>query len=83
MDLLPHLAGAKAEPPHDALFWRFGPQKAVRKGTWKLVDWRDFAEKKNSGWQLYDLSKDVGETADGVESFATPRTLRIGLSIRR
>jgi arylsulfatase A-like enzyme len=64
VDLLPHLTGATAGPPHAALFWRFGPQKAVRRGNWKLVDWRDFADKKNSGWQLYDLSKDVGEATD-------------------
>ena len=27
----------------------------------KLVDWRDFATKKDSGWQLYDLTQDIGE----------------------
>ena len=28
------------------------------------MDWRDFETKKNSGWQLYDLANDVGETND-------------------
>src|SRR5262249_20033950 len=56
VNLLPHLAGEKAAAPHEALYWRFGPQKAVRKGRWKLVDWRDFDTGRNSGWQLYDLS---------------------------
>jgi arylsulfatase A-like enzyme len=64
VDLVPHLAGEKASAPHEALYWRFGPQKAVRRGAWKLVDWRDFGEKRNSGWQLYDLSKDIGEQRD-------------------
>jgi arylsulfatase A-like enzyme len=64
VDLVPHLAGEKAATPHEALYWRFGPQKAVRRGAWKLVDWRDFGEKRNSGWQLYDLSKDIGEQHD-------------------
>jgi arylsulfatase A-like enzyme len=61
VNLLPHLAGDKMEPPHDALYWRFGPQKAVRQGRWKLVDWRDMETKQSSGWQLYDLSQDIGE----------------------
>ncbi|MFM9032515.1 MAG: sulfatase, partial [Opitutaceae bacterium] len=64
VDLLPHLTGRSAEAPHAALFWRFGPQRAVRRGYWKLVDWRDFETKTNSGWQLFDLAKDVGETTD-------------------
>jgi arylsulfatase A-like enzyme len=64
VNLLPHLTGEKSVTPHEALYWRFGPQKAVRKGSWKLVDWRDFEAKQNSGWQLYDLSQDLGETHD-------------------
>ena len=61
VNLLPHLLGEVKTPPHEALHWRFGPQKAIRKGNWSLVDHRDFAKKTNSGWELYDLSKDVGQ----------------------
>ncbi len=64
VNLLPHLTGESNAPPHASLYWRFGPQKAVRRGNWKLVDWRDMAEKKSSGWQLYDLSRDLGEQHD-------------------
>jgi arylsulfatase A-like enzyme len=64
MNLMKYLAGGDMSSPHDMLFWRFGPQKAVRKGKWKLVDWRDFDTKQNSGFQLYDLSKDIGEKND-------------------
>jgi arylsulfatase A-like enzyme len=64
VDLLPHLRGERKTPPHEQLFWRFGPQKAVREGNWVLVDWRDFAAKTSSGWQLYDLSTDIGQTKD-------------------
>ena len=60
-NLIKYLSGEDATTPHEALYWRFGPQKAIRKGKWKLVDWRDFATKQNSGWQLYDLEKDIGE----------------------
>jgi arylsulfatase A-like enzyme len=64
VNLMPHLLGANKAPPHDALYWRFGPQKAIRKGNWVLVDWRDFQAKTNSGWQLFDLSKDIGQEHD-------------------
>lgn len=64
VNLLPHLAGKTDAAPHEALYWRFGPQKAVRKGRWKLVDWRDFETRQNSGWRLHDLAKDVGEKED-------------------
>jgi len=64
VNLLPHLTGENAQVPHEALYWRFGPQKAIRKGQWKLVDWRDFATKRNSGWQLFDLANDIGEKND-------------------
>jgi arylsulfatase A-like enzyme len=64
VNLLPHLTGENNVAPHSALYWRFGPQKAVRRGDWKLVDWRDFDKKENSGWQLYNLSQDIAEQHD-------------------
>ena len=66
VNLLPQLTGEATAVPHASLYWRFGPQRAIRQGQWKLVDWRDFVEKKNSGWQLYDLSQDIGEQHDLV-----------------
>ena len=62
VNLLPHLKGEKAEAPHDSLAWRFGPQKAIRRGKWKLVDFRDFEAKTQSGWQLFDLDADISES---------------------
>jgi arylsulfatase A-like enzyme len=70
---LSYLAGKESTAPHDALYWRFGPQKAIRKGKWKLVDFRDFETKKSSGWQLYDLDKDIGEKNDLAK--AQPETV--------
>jgi arylsulfatase A-like enzyme len=64
VNLLPWLRGEKSGAPHGALYWRLGPQRAIRQGNWKLVDWRDFAAKKQSGWQLYDLAQDIGEQTD-------------------
>jgi arylsulfatase A-like enzyme len=64
VNLLPYLTGEKSSPPHAALYWRFGPQKAIRQGRWKLVDARDFEAKAQSGWQLFDLENDIGEARD-------------------
>lgn len=43
--------------PHDALFWRFGTQRAVRKGDWKLTD-------LGQGPKLFNLAGDIGEKDD-------------------
>jgi len=64
VSLLPYLKGEVATEPHSFLYWRFGPQKAIRHGKWKLVDARDLQEKKQSGWQLYNLENDIAETQD-------------------
>lgn len=64
VDLLPFLEGKDSGRPHGHLCWRLGPQRAIRQGRWKLADWRDFTTKTQSGWRLYDLADDVGETTD-------------------
>lgn len=37
VNLLPYLTGKKTGPPHEALYWRYGDQLAIRQGEWKLV----------------------------------------------
>jgi arylsulfatase A-like enzyme len=37
VNLLPHLTGKADKPPHEALYWRFGQQMAIRRGDFKLV----------------------------------------------
>lgn len=64
ISLLPQLTAGSTAVPHEALFWRLGLQRAVRRGPWKLVDWRDIAAGEQSGWQLYNLSVDPGEQHD-------------------
>ena len=56
VDLTPVLAGG-AGPADRPLFWRLGPQGAVRRGDWKAV-------KAEDRWWLFDLSRDVGERND-------------------
>lgn len=58
VDLTPYLTGKSKEPPHAALFWRFGQQNAVRQGDWKLLHTGDGAP------QLYNLRHDVAESKD-------------------
>ena len=71
VNLLPHLSGERADPPHDALYWRFGRQMAIRRGDYKLVRYDSNADTRtgNRGQpvtdaRLYRLSDDVGETKD-------------------
>jgi arylsulfatase A-like enzyme len=63
VNLLPYLTGAQAGKPHDALYWRFGPQWAIRKGDWKLVASRIDGKEP----RLFDLSRDIGEKEDLTE----------------
>ena len=60
VDLMPYLTGQKTSRPHQTLYWRFGPQWAVRHGDLKLV-----VSKGGSGKpELYDLATDIGESKD-------------------
>ncbi len=43
VSLLPYISGQNASSPHEALYWRFGPQWAIRQGNWKLVVGFDYA----------------------------------------
>lgn len=71
VDLLPFLAGDKKGAPHDALYWRFGQQMAVRAGDFKLVRYDGNADtltgarnQPPSALKLYNLAADIGETRD-------------------
>jgi arylsulfatase len=56
-NLLPMLLG-KTKAIHDTLFWEHEGGKAVRVGDWKI------AARKNSEWELFDLSKDRSEAVN-------------------
>ena len=75
VNLLPYLNGEIEDAPHDALFWRFGEQLAIRKGNWKLVRYDKNADtlsgERNQGVtaaKLYELTTDIGESRDLAES---------------
>ena len=60
MDLLPYLTGKQEGKPHETLYWRFGEQRAIRHGDWKLV----VANGGSGKPELYDLAHDIGEQKD-------------------
>ncbi len=62
VDLIPYLKGENQARPHEALFWRWLGQCAVRVGDWKYLqmDERSY---------LYDLTKDPSETKNLIEEF--------------
>jgi arylsulfatase A-like enzyme len=55
VNLLPYLTGAARGRPHERLYWRFGPQWAIRSGDWKLLVMRGGER------ELYNLAEDIGE----------------------
>ena len=58
VELTSCITGKRSDPPHGELFWRYGPNWAVRSGSYKLLHSRDLPV------QLYDLNSAVGETHD-------------------
>jgi len=72
VDLLPYLTGKATGRPHEKLFWRFGPQWAIRKGDWKLMQASEekllpavaLPEIPVGPVHLYDLKADVSESND-------------------
>jgi arylsulfatase A-like enzyme len=70
-DLLPCFNGKEKSGPHDTLYWRFGPQMAIRRGDWKLVRYDPAADGKEgvvTDAKLYNLKDDVGEANDLIKS---------------
>ncbi len=60
VDLMPYLTGQQTTRPHPTLYWRYGPQWAIRDGDLKLV-----VARGGSGQpELYDLAADIGESKD-------------------
>jgi arylsulfatase A-like enzyme len=67
VNLLPYLKGDNTGAPHEALYWRFGAQIAIRMGPWKLVKGPGTAgleqrtKATTEGAELYNLQTDIGE----------------------
>jgi arylsulfatase A-like enzyme len=60
LSILPELLGSRAtgrkQQKHEFLYWEYRQQVAVRQDNWKAIK-----PKKNTPWELYDLSVDPSE----------------------
>jgi len=54
VNIVPYLKGDKKGAPHDALYWRWVGQAAIREGKWKYIH-------GGSRRYLFDIDKDIGE----------------------
>lgn len=61
VNLDPFLRGEKTGAPHDALYWRWMGQAAIREGKWKYIQ-------GGARRYLFDLDKDIGEKKSLIES---------------
>ena len=63
ISIVPELFGEDAagrpQKPHEFLYWEIGQQVAVRMDHWKAIQ-----PGKNRVWELYDLTRDIGEEHD-------------------
>lgn len=70
VNLLPFMSGENTEIPHEALYWRFGQQMAIRSGDWKLVRYDTNADTQTgrsrdvTATKLYNLASDIHEDKD-------------------
>jgi arylsulfatase A-like enzyme len=69
VNLLPFFEGIHNNAPHDALYWRFGTQWAIRRGDWKLLQAREgkggsIQIAKEGPVRLYCLADDIAEEND-------------------
>ncbi len=71
VNLLPFISGGATTAPHEALYWRFGEQMAIRMGDHKLVRYDTNADTLTgarrqpvSTVKLYNLAADIGEKND-------------------
>jgi arylsulfatase A-like enzyme len=67
VNLLPYLSGDETTEPHDAIYWRFGQQMAIRSGDWKLVRYDPAADGvagRVTPTKLYNLANDIHEDND-------------------
>lgn len=71
VNLLPYLDGTNGGTPHEALYWRFGRQMAIRSGDFKLVRYDSNADTLTGAGnqpvtqaKLYNLATDIGEAND-------------------
>ena len=58
VNLLPFLTGIASGDPHEAFYWRMGPQAAVRRGPWK------YYQPRSGPAKLFHVERDPAEQRD-------------------
>jgi len=71
VDLVPYLRGENISAPHDALFWRWRSQAAIRAGRWKLLrlgaDHRFLFDLEHSHGEAQNVAVKHPKIADQLE----------------
>jgi len=62
VNIVPYLTGDKKGAPHEALYWRWVGQAAIREGKWKYIH-------GGSRRYLFDLDKDIGEKNNLIKKY--------------
>ncbi len=62
VNIIPYLTGDKKGDPHEALYWRFWSQSAIRMGDWKFL-------KAGSREFLFNVETDEHENKNLINSF--------------
>jgi len=63
VNLVPYLTGEKDGDPHDALYWRFRGQSAIREGKWK------FYYLQNGVQMLFDMESEEHENRNLIQGY--------------
>ncbi|MBK1876023.1 sulfatase family protein [Pelagicoccus mobilis] len=63
VDLVPHLTGENESDPHEALYWRFWGQSAIREGKWKYYYF------KNGVSMLFDMESEEHENRNLIQKY--------------
>ena len=78
ISILPTLLAKGQQEEHEALYWEFGNQVAVRMDDWKAIR----RGGKQAAWQLYDLSNDISETKNIAAEHPDILTKAIAIAAR-
>lgn len=62
VNIVPYLRREKSGAPHEALYWRWVGQAAIRQGKWKYIQ-------GGSRRYLFDLEKDIGEKKNVIAKY--------------
>jgi arylsulfatase A-like enzyme len=63
VNLMPYLSKGKTGDPHEAIYWRFRGQSAVREGKWKFYNLQEGER------MLFDMESDAHENDNLIQQY--------------